>query len=161
LAKLRRRSRFSSPRFQRRLSLTLIGTGALFAGVGAVIRASTPDGSTRHSASHLFDAAAWLIVVIAAVIETISASLLFQIEPRGARRRGVLLAALGVLAALLGCYLASSTFDDDSPAVLSGAANVVLVGGIGAGLAGVMSLGWQYGGAYAARRIEKLGEDDW
>jgi hypothetical protein len=37
----------------------------------------------------------------------------------------------------------------------------VLVGGFGVGLGGLATLGWFYGGRYAERRIERMGEDDW
>jgi len=36
-----------------------------------------------------------------------------------------------------------------------------MVGGVGAGLAGIFSLGWFYGGNYAAKRVEKLSEEEW
>ncbi len=146
---------------RRRLSLTLIGVAATVAGAGGTIRATALDGSGRDSATYLLDVVAWLVMLTAAANEAFAANPFFQIDPRAARRRAILLASVGLFASLLGCYLASWVFEDSSPAILPGVANAVLVSGMGALLAGLLSLGWSYGGNYAARRIEKLSEEDW
>jgi hypothetical protein len=135
----------------------LLAAGAVLAGLGAAWRA----GESSSNSSYYLDALAWLVVAAGAAVEAVSANLFFQVQPRFARRRALLLAIPGVIAGIAGCYLASAVFDSDSSPFAAGVANAALVGGIGAGLAGFFSLAWFYGGAYAARRIEKLSEEDW
>jgi hypothetical protein len=145
---------------KRRIALGIIVSGGLFAAAGAVIRA-TEAGSDARGASYLFDVAGWLTVVAGAVLEARTAQLFLQAFPRAAKRRAISFATFGVLAALIGFVIASTVADSRAPAAAVAAAMFVLVAGAGTGLAGLFSLGWFYGGDYAAGRIEKMGDDDW
>ena len=153
---MRRRRRLSNPIVKRRIALVVIVIGAALAGVAQLIRESSSDSST-----YLLDVVGWIVVVAGSVIEASTAQILFPAQPVPTRRRATSFAALGVIAAVLGCVLTSMVADNDTPAIVSGMTMFVLVGGIGLGLAGTFSLAWYYGGDYAARRIERLGDDDW
>lgn len=152
---------FASPVGRRRLSLLLIAVAAFLAGVGALIRATESPGSTSHSFGYLFDVAGWLIALFAAIVEARVADLFFQFSERGPKRRALALTLIGLICAIAGCYSASVLLDRDSPAIVAALANALMVGGIGAGLAGMFSLGWFYSGNYAAKRVEKLSEEEW
>jgi hypothetical protein len=156
-----KRRRFSNPSVQRRLGVGLIVLGGVLAGLGALMRAMTRDGSASHSAAYLLDSCGWLIVVAGAVVEARAAQLFLQATPRPASRRAVSFWVLGLLAGLTGCVLASKVSADDTPALVAAGAMFVLISGIGFGLAGFFSLAWYYGGEYAGRRIEKLSDEEW
>ena len=150
------RRRFSNPTQQRRFAVGLIAFGGALAGLGAALRA---DGGSPSS--YFLDVLGWFVVVAGAVLEAKTAQLFLAAFPRPARRRAIAFAVVGVIAALAGCVVASAVVDRDSPALLSAVAMFGLVAGIGLGLAGLFSLGWYFGGDYAAGRIEKLSEEDW
>jgi len=156
---LRRRRRLSNPIVKRRIAVVVIVFGAALAGVAQLIRESSFGNSS--SATYLLDVLGWLVMVAGAVIEASAAQIFFPAQPVPTRRRAFTFAVLGVIAAVLGCVLTSMVADDDTPAIVAGVTMFVLVCGIGFGLAGAFSLAWYYGGDYAARRIERLGDDDW
>lgn len=153
---MKSRRRFSNPKNQRRLAVGVIAIGGALAGLGAWLRAG--DGS---NSSFYLDVAGWFTVVAGAVLEAKSAQLFLAASPRAARRRAAAYTAFGVIAALTGCAVASAVVDGDSPPFVSAIAMFGLVGGIGLGLAGLLSLGWYYGGDYAAGRVEKLSDEEW
>lgn len=149
------RHRLANPRLQRRLGVTIIALGGVLAGTGAAIRAATDNPATYY-----LDTLGWFTAIAGAAFEVKSASLFFVATPRSARRRAVAFAMAGVAAGLAGC-VAASTIGDDAPALLSGACMALLVSGFGFGLAGLLGLGWFFGGEYAAARIEKLSDEEW
>jgi hypothetical protein len=102
-----------------------------------------------------------LIVVVSAVQEARAAQFFFPGFPVATRRRAIAFVILGFLGAIGGCVAASIVSDDDSPAVVAAVAMFVLVAGVGSLLSGAFTLGWHYGGDYAARRVEQMREDDW
>jgi hypothetical protein len=157
---VKRTNRFLNPVVKRWIALAIIVAGGLFAAAGAVVRA-TAAGSDAQSSSYLLDVAGWLTVVAGAVLEARAAQLFLQAFPRSAKRRAISFTTFGLPAALIGCVLASTVADSDAPALVAGAAMFVLLAGAGIGLAGLFSLGWFYGGDYAASRIERMGDDDW
>ncbi len=156
-----RRLDFASPAGRQRRSLLLIAIAALLAGVGALIRAIESPGSASHSLGYLFDAVGWVLALIAAVAEARIADLFFQFSERKARRRALVLTLVGLTGAIAGCFVASAVVERESVAIVTAVANAVMVGGVAAGLAGLFSLGWFYGGNYAAKRVEKLSEEEW
>lgn len=155
------RRKIGNPAVQRRISIVLVTIAGVSAGLGALIRASSGPGTARHSSGYLFDVAGWLLAIGGAIFEARAASVFLDFSPRPARRRALLLAILGGIAALGGCVLATFVIEDGMRAIAQAAAMFVLVGGIGAGLAGSASLAWHYGGEYAGKRIEKLGDEEW
>lgn len=134
-----------------------MAVGGVLAAVGAAIR----NGSGGSNETYLLDAAGLLTAVSGAVIEAKTADLFFEATPVSAMRRAIALAFGGIVAALSGCVLASFVFDDSAHALLPAGAMFILVGGAGAGLAGLFSLAWYYGGEYAAKRIERLSDQEW
>jgi len=156
-----RRMTLASPGGRQRLSLLLIAVSALLAGAGAFVRATESPGSSTHSSGYFFDVAGWLLACAAAIVEARVSDIFFQFSERKQKRRALSLTLVGILCALIGCYFASLLVGRDSPTVLAALANAAMVGGVGAGLAGIFSLGWFYGGNYAAKRVEKLSEEEW
>jgi hypothetical protein len=155
---VRRPGRFANPVVKRRIAVGVICLGGLLAGTAALLRAL--DGG-QGSGTYLLDVAGWLTVITGAVLDARASQIFFQVDPAASRRRAIAFVALGVAAALAGCVVASMVADDDSPAALSAGAMFVLVAGVGFGLAGLFGLGASHGADYAARRIAKLGEEDW
>ncbi|HEY7032141.1 MAG TPA: hypothetical protein VH482_12460 [Thermomicrobiales bacterium] len=150
-----------NPLALRRLGLGLVLVGALFAGVAAWLRGRLVPGSTWHSATYLLDVAGWLLAVAGAVVEVRVGDLLLTAGQPGARRRALLFAVGGIGTALVACATIPLRSSGASASPLRAALAAVLVGGFGVGLGGLATLGWFYGGRYAERRIERMGEDDW
>lgn len=147
---------FANPAAQRRLAAAVLLLGGVLAALGAALRSAN-----YGSATYYLDVLGWLTAVAGAGLEAKSAQLFLAAVPRPARRRAVAFAALGPIAALAGCVISSAVVDQRTPAVVAGIAMGGLVGGAGFGLAGLLSLGWYYGGDYAAGRIEKLSDEEW
>jgi MFS family permease len=87
--------------------------------------------------------------------------MLLDYGDRRARRRAIILATGGLGMVLLAC----GTLAAWERAQLTGWLRAILAalytGAFGAGLGGLLTLAWHYGGDYASRRIEHLSEDDW
>jgi hypothetical protein len=152
---MRRRNRFRNPRFQRRLGLGLIAAGGLLAAFGAARRA---DGGSN--ATYYLDVLGIVVALAGAAIETMSAQLFLAADQQSARRRAIALLVGGLVTGFAGCVLASVVAEDDN-ALVSATGLFALVAGCGAGLAGFLSLIWFFGGDYAAKRIERLSEEEW
>jgi hypothetical protein len=102
-----------------------------------------------------------LLAVAGAVVEVRVGDLLLTAGQPGARRRALLFAVGGIGTALVACATIPLRSSGASASPLRAALAAVLVGGFGVGLGGLATLGWFYGGRYAERRIERMGEDDW
>jgi hypothetical protein len=155
------RRRLNNPLGLRRLGLTLVLAGAVCAGLATWLRDHLAPGTGRHNATYLLDVAGWVLAVAGAVIEARIGDLLLTADQPAARRRAVLFAVAGLGAALTACVTIPLRSAGASATLLRAALAAILVGGIGVGLGGLATLGWFYGGRYAARRIERMGEDDW
>jgi hypothetical protein len=131
------------------------------AGSAAALRTILTPGSRSHSATYLLDAIALIVAVAGTGLETKSSAFAFEIWPRRARRRAIALALGGSATALVSCIAAVWSSGQGAPILVEAPVYAALIGGFGAGLAGLASLGWWYGGAYMARRIEAMGQDDW
>ena len=150
-----------NPLALRRLGLALVCLGALLAGLAAWLRDRLAAGDTGHSSTYLLDVAGWFLAVAGAVLEAKVGDLLLTARQPAARRRAVLFAVVGLGAALAACATIPLRSSGASVSPLRAALAAVLVGGFGVGLGGLATLGWFYGGRYAERRIERMGEDDW
>ena len=146
------RNFLESPSHLRRLGYGALGLGAALASTGTLVR----DTSDSNAWTYLLDALAWLLAVAGAVAEARVSAILSAFQPEPARRRATILLCFGILAALGACVLLS-TLDQDGVAVAirTGAA-ALLIGGIGAGLGGGLSLALTAGARYAADRLANL-----
>jgi hypothetical protein len=150
-----------NPLALRRLGLGLVFLGALLAGCASWLRDRLPAGDVGHGSTYLLDVAGWFLVVAGAVLEAKVGDLLLTARQPAARRRAILFAVVGLGAALAACATIPLRSSGASASPLRAALAAVLVGGFGLGLGGLATLGWFYGGRYAERRIERMGEDDW
>ncbi len=146
------RDLFGNPAHLRRLGYGALGLGAALGASGTLLRDTGDDTSWTY----LLDAVAWLLAVAGAVAEARASAIFSAFQPEPARRRSTLLLCLGILAALGGCVLLSSLGRDDvAVAIRTGAAGT-LIGGIGTGLGGGLSLAVTVGARYAADRLANL-----
>lgn len=132
----------------------------LMAGSAAALRSILTPGSRAHSATYLLDALSLVVAVAAAGLEVKASAFQFELAPRSARRRAIALALAGTATAMVSCVGAVWSSEQGTPVFTEVPFYAALIGGFGAGLAGLASLGWWYGGAYAARRIEAMGDED-
>ncbi|MEA2586009.1 MAG: hypothetical protein QOF33_4094 [Thermomicrobiales bacterium] len=151
----------NNPLALRRLGLTLVLLGALLAGGATWLRDRLSPGSTGRSLTYFLDIAGWLFAIAGAILEAKVGDLLLTAHRVSARRRAVLFALVGLGAALAACATIPIRSSGASATPLRVVLAAVLVGGFGLGLGGLATLAWFYGGRYAERRIERMGEDDW
>lgn len=155
-----RRRRRMGPLQQQRLALSIIILGAFLAGLGAYQRANS-EGSGGGSGWYLLDTAGLLLVAVAAVWQARLGGILIVFDPKAVRRRAILSMLAGICTALTGCVTASKIENDASDAALRAFTEAGIVGGIGLGLAGFLTLAWAFGMGYAGDRINRLSEEDW
>lgn len=137
---------------RRRLGFMLVVLAGVLVGVATWLRGGGGGPGTR-----LIDVVALLSLVAGAVIATRADEPALTAGVPAARRRALLALAGGLFLLLLGCILLQAA-DEASRlvrALLAGAA----VAGSGALLVGLLSLGWVYGGSYAADRIERMDDE--
>jgi hypothetical protein len=125
------------------------------------LRDRLTPGTGRHSATYFLDVAGWFLAVAGAAIEARVGDLLITAGQLAARRRAVLFAVTGIGAALVACATIPLRSSGASATPLRAALAAIMVGGIGLGLGGLATLAWFYGGRYAERRIERMGDEDW
>jgi hypothetical protein len=150
-----------NPLALRRLGLSLVLLAAALAGLATWLRDHLSPGTTGHSATYFLDVGGWFLAVAGAVLEARAGDLLLTARQPAARRRAVLFALDGLGAALIACATIPLRSSGASAPLLRAALAAVLVGGFGVGLGGLATLAWFYGGHYAERRIERMGDDDW
>ncbi len=135
--------------------------GALAAGLGTGLRAWLPPSVHGRNATYLLDTLGLVLAVAAAVCEARVGAMLLDYGDRRARRRAIILAAGGLGTALLACGTIAAWERAQLAGWLRGILAAFYTGAFGAGLGGLLTLAWHYGGDYASRRIEHLSEDDW
>jgi drug/metabolite transporter (DMT)-like permease len=137
------------------MSLGLILSGALLAGLGDGIRAAADRGEANWT--FFLDVVGLLLALGGAVLEARTADLMFAFAPIPARRRALLRLIAGILVALFACLLTGAF----GRPLLRGIVGAALIAGVGFGAGGLFSLAWHYGGVYAADRIQDRVNDDW
>jgi MFS family permease len=131
------------------------------AGLATWLRSRTVSGSGNHSATYYLDALAWMLAVLGAVLIAWIGEMLLSAGHRQTRRRAILLALVGLGAAIIACATIPVRTSTDAGLVIRVLLAGLMVGGFGVGLSGLATLLWFFGGRYTANRIQRLGEDDW
>ena len=127
--------------------------------LGAALGAASTllrDLSEGNSWTYLLDAAGWLFASVGAVAEARVGAILSAFEADRTRRRATILFCLGIGVVLGACVLLSTVSGDGTLIALRAVAAALLIGGIGAGLGGGLSLAVTAGARYAADRLADL-----
>jgi drug/metabolite transporter (DMT)-like permease len=145
--------RAASPHRLRRIGWGLIFAGAVAAALGTALRdrASFGDGPT-----YLLDTLGFLLAVAGAVLVARVGAMFLEFSPRHARRVAILQGVVGIAVTLAGCSGLGATDPDGFGVWLRPLVAAALVGGIGVGLAGLLTLAWFYGLDWAADRMAQL-----
>lgn len=143
------RRRHRSPLSIRRMSYGLMALAALVGGLSGADE--SPLGMTAVLA----------ISVAATALYARANDILMDFEFRGVRRQATIFFVGGVLAALLGCVVASELVDGRAPILVRALGYAGIGGGIATGLAGLVTLLWTYSGTYAGEQIEKRSQEEW
>jgi hypothetical protein len=114
------------------------------------------DTSDGNSWTYLLDAVGWLLAVGGAVAEARVSAIMSAFQPENARRRATVLLCLGIVVTLVACVLLSTLGADGIAVGIRAIAAALLIGGIGAGLGGGLSLAVTIGARYAADRLGDL-----
>ena len=130
-----------------------IFAGAIVAAFGTVLR---DRGSADNGPTYLFDTLGFLLAVGGAVLIARVGAIFLEFAPASARRGAIFQAVTGIVAALAGCVALGTIEAEGSGKWLRPLVAAALVGGVGAGLAGLFTLAWFYGLDWAASRMERL-----
>lgn len=147
------RRRPVAPRKLRRLGWFLLLAGALLAAAGVAVRDRRSEGD---GPVYLLDGLGFLLAVGGAVLVARVGAMFLEFAPAGARRGAILEAVGGIAAALAGCVGLGAVAADGVAEWLRPVLAAGLIGGIGVGLTGLLTLGWFYGLDWAAGRMERL-----
>jgi hypothetical protein len=101
------------------------------------------------------------LAVAACAVYTRASDILLDFDYRGVRRQALLFTGVGILAALLGCVIASQLADGSAPAVMRAIGYAALGGGMAVGLSGLVTALWSFSGTYAGEQIEKRSREEW
>lgn len=155
------RSLLGNPRALRRVGLSLLIAGALIAGLGAGLRAWLAPATPNRNATYLLDTLGIILATAGAVCEARVGTLLLDYGDRRARRRAIILAAGGAGMVLLACGTIAGWERAQLSVWPRAMIAALYTGAFGAGLGGLLTLAWHFGGDYASQRIEHLSEDEW
>lgn len=155
------RRRLSSPIVIRRLGLAIVLVGAILAAIATWLRDRLGVGTVARSATYYLDAASWLLAASGAVIEGWFGDLLLSTGQARTRRRAIIFAVVGLGASLIACAMIPLRSASGSGSLVRAALSGLIVGGFGLGLGGLTTIAWHFGGRYASKRIERMGEEDW
>jgi hypothetical protein len=101
------------------------------------------------------------LAVVATALYVRASDILLDFDYRGVRRQATIFCVVGLLAALLGCVVASSLVDDRAPIVVRAVGYAAIGGGVAVGLSGLVTLLWSFAGTYAGEQIEKRSQEEW
>ncbi len=149
------RQRIADPRLLRRLAVVLILNGTALALIATLLR----DAAGAGAGTYVLDTAAWLFAVVGAGLEARVSTILAPFQPAAVRRRGLLLAILGITVCLGSCVTLSAVSGGGSATIVRACAAALLVAGLGSGLGGLLSLAVTSGARYAADRLAHLDDD--
>lgn len=148
-----------NPRTALRVTFGVIVLGGIIAGLGLLLR-DLIDGRN--------DQWTFLLDTCGLVVTTLGAALDFRANARfgdrelpGGRKRAWMLVLGGALATIGGCYLLGWVTTDASPIVFRALVSSAMTAGIGAGLAGLLYIGWFGGADHLERRIQQRSEEEW
>ena len=133
--------------------------GGLLAGLGTLLRGMIDGGNDQWT--YFLDTGGLLVVLFGAGLDFRASSRFASFDERGGRKRAVMQAAFGSLAALLACFVLGWLAGSDWPGVVRALISMMLTLGIGVGLAGFLYFGWFSGGNYLERRIEQQADEEW
>ena len=106
--------------------------------------------------TYLLDVGGWLLAVAGAVAEARVNLIFAGFQADAVRRRATVLTIVGIIAALAGCVALSTVATTGTVSLARAVAAAFLVGGVGAGLGGILSLAVTSGARYAADRLANL-----
>lgn len=129
--------------------------GSVLSLLATVLRDRTAAGGWTY----LLDAGGWLFAVAGAVAEARVNLILADVQADAVRRRATVLTIGGIVATLAGCVVLSTLATTGSASLARAAAAGFLVGGVGAGLGGILSLAVTSGARYAADRLANFDRD--
>jgi hypothetical protein len=101
------------------------------------------------------------LALVACAVYVRASDILLDFDYRGVRRQALLFTGIGILAALLGCVVASQLAEGRAPAVVRALGYAAIGGGIAIGLSGLVTVLWSYSGTYAGEQIEKRSREEW
>ena len=156
---MKRSRRLGPQELQRRAFLSMLGAG-IVGGIGGFLTAE-PDPLLTRSGGSLIRIAAFALAVTGAILALRVVDILLLFDESGVRRRSLLTLIAGLLLSLLACVLLSLDGTDSLTKTVGALAEGLLMTGIGASLAGFLSVLWVFGGARAGEKMERMNDEDW
>ena len=148
-----------NPQTALRVSLAVIITGGLFAGSGTYFRDRPSDHDRQWT--FLLDTLGLLIAIAGAGLDFRASSRMFGMTPRSGRHRAIAQLLVGAIVGGGACLVLGWVVNESLPPFWRAVFAGCITAGFGAGLAGLLHIGWFSGSEYLERRIAQRSSDDW
>lgn len=141
------------------ITLGIIVVGGLIAGLGTLLRDLSSDRNDQWTFS--LDTAGLIVVIIGAALDFRASARIAEFAPGAGRSRAILQLLLGVMIGLGACVVLGWVEASTIPPVVRGLLSAAMTAAIGAGLAGLLYIGWFSGADRIERRIEQRIDEEW
>jgi hypothetical protein len=150
---------WNNPRTALKVTISLIITGGLIAGLGTFLRDRSSDQNDQWT--FLLDTFGLLVAIIGAVLDFRASARVAEFVPGAGRLRAMTQLLVGVFGSLGACILLGWVKGTTFPPIVRGLTAAGMTAAIGAGLAGMLFIGWFSGANHLERRIEQRIDEEW
>lgn len=150
---------WNNPRSALRATLGIIVVGGLIAGIGTFLRDRSPDKNDQWT--FLLDTFGLLVAIVGAVLDFRASSRIAEFAPGVGRARALFQVIFGVFGGLGACVVLGWVEESTFPPVVRGLIAAGMITAVGAGLAGLLYIGWFSGADHLGRRIEQRIDEEW
>jgi membrane associated rhomboid family serine protease len=150
---------WNNPRTSLRITFGIIIAGGLIAGLGTLIRDLSSDQNDQWT--FLLDTVGLVVAVVGAALDFRASARIAEFVPGAGKSRAILMILCGAIVAIGACVVLGWIEADALPPLVRGLLSAGMTAAIGAGLAGLLYIGWFSGADRVERRIEQRIDEDW
>lgn len=150
---------WNNPRTSVRATLAIIVVGGLIAGLGTFLRDLSSDHNDQWT--FLLDTVGLLVAVVGAALDFRASARLAEFVPGSGKSRAILQLLFGAVVGFGACVALGWVEAGAMSPLARGLLSAVMTAAIGAGLAGLLYIGWFSGGDRLERRIAQRSDEDW
>jgi membrane associated rhomboid family serine protease len=150
---------WNNPRISLRITFGIIIAGGLIAGLGTLILDLSSDQNDQWT--FLLDTVGLVVAVVGAALDFRASARIGEFVPGAGKSRAILMILCGAIVGLGACVALGWIEADALPPLARGLLSAGMTAAIGAGLAGLLYIGWFSGADRVERRIEQTIDEDW